>query len=74
VVREIEALTEITFSLIAERRRHRPRGAEGGAPGAFGRDLIDGAALPGKVTGKLHGGQRLRIETPGGGGFGRPRG
>ena len=74
VVREIEALTEITFSLIAERRRHRPRGAEGGAPGASGRDLIDGVALPGKITGKLRPGQRLRIETPGGGGLGRPRG
>ena len=72
VVREIEALTEITFSLIAERRRHRPRGAEGGAPGASGRDLIDGVAVPGKCTGRLRRGQRLRIETPGGGGFGRP--
>jgi len=74
VVREIEALTEITFSLIAERRRHRPRGAEGGAPGACGRDLIDGVAVPGKVTGTLRKGGRLRIETPGGGGFGRPHG
>jgi N-methylhydantoinase B len=74
VVREIEALTEITFSLIAERRRHRPPGAEGGAPGASGRDLIDGVAVPGKSTGRLRRGQRLRIETPGGGGFGRPPG
>jgi N-methylhydantoinase B len=72
VIREVEALTELTFSLIAERRRHRPRGADGGAPGAAGRDLIDGVALPGKATGRLRGGQRLRIETPGGGGFGRP--
>jgi N-methylhydantoinase B len=74
VVREIEALTEITFSLIAERRRHRPRGAEGGSPGACGRDLLDGVALPGKCTGRLRSGQRLRIETPGGGGFGPPAG
>src|ERR1019366_2510497 len=42
VVRELEALSEMTFSLIAERRRHRPRGAAGGADGAAGRDLIDG--------------------------------
>ncbi|MFI5037157.1 MAG: hydantoinase B/oxoprolinase family protein [Solirubrobacterales bacterium] len=70
VVREIEALRELTFSLIAERRRHAPRGAGGGAPGARGRDLLDGDPLPGKTTGRLHAGQRLRIETPGGGGFG----
>jgi N-methylhydantoinase B len=70
VVRELEALREMTFSLIAERRRHPPRGAGGGEPGAPGRDLLDGSLLPGKVTGTLRAGQRLRIETPGGGGFG----
>jgi N-methylhydantoinase B len=73
VVRELEALTEMTFSLIAERRRAAPSGAAGGAPGALGRDLLDGRALPGKITGTLHAGQRLRIETPGGGGFGDAR-
>ncbi len=72
VVREIEALREMTFSLIAERRRHAPRGAAGGSPGARGRDTLDGRELPGKATGTLHAGQRLRIETPGGGGFGQP--
>jgi N-methylhydantoinase B len=72
VVREIEVLRETYFSLIAERRRHAPRGAAGGAPGAPGRDLLDGAPLPGKTTGTLQAGQRLRIETPGGGGYGRP--
>jgi N-methylhydantoinase B len=71
VVREIEALRELTFSLIAERRRHAPRGAGGGAPGARGRDLLDGDPLPGKATGTLGAGGRLRIETPGGGGFGQ---
>jgi N-methylhydantoinase B len=70
VVRETEALEEMSFSLIAERRRHAPRGAAGGEPGALGRDLLDGLELPGKVTGELRAGQRLRIETPGGGGFG----
>jgi N-methylhydantoinase B len=71
VVREIEALRDLAFSLIAERRRHAPRGAAGGEPGAAGRDLLDGALLPGKAAGILRAGQRLRIETPGGGGFGR---
>jgi N-methylhydantoinase B len=64
----------MSFSLIAERRRHAPRGARGGRPGARGRDLLDGRPLPGKVTGALRAGQRLRIETPGGGGFGTPSG
>jgi N-methylhydantoinase B len=73
VVRELQALSEMTFSLIAERRRHPPRGAEGGAPGACGRDLLDGQPLAAKSTGRLHPGQRLRIETPGGGGFGDAR-
>jgi N-methylhydantoinase B len=70
VVRELEALAEMTFSLIAERRRHPPRGAAGGGAGALGRDLLDGRALAGKATGAMRAGQRLRIETPGGGGFG----
>ena len=70
VVRELQALREMTFSLIAERRRHRPRGADGGGPGACGRDLLDGQPLAAKSTGTLRTGQRLRIETPGGGGFG----
>jgi N-methylhydantoinase B len=72
VVREIEALEQMVFSLIAERRRHAPRGGQGGCPGARGRDLLDGRPLPGKVRGTLRSGQRLRIETPGGGGFGHP--
>ncbi len=72
VVREIEALRELTFSLIAERRRHPPRGAAGGEPGALGVDELDGAPLAGKATGTLRPGQRLRVHTPGGGGFGRP--
>jgi N-methylhydantoinase B len=70
VVRELEALTDMTFSLIGERRRHAPPGADGGAPGAPGRDLLDGRPLPGKLSGRLSAGQRLRIETPGGGGYG----
>ena len=70
VVRELEALADMTYSLIGERRLRAPRGACGGAPGAPARDLLDGEQLPGKVTGTLSPGQRLRIETPGGGGYG----
>jgi N-methylhydantoinase B len=80
VVREIEALREMELSLITERRRHGPPGAAGGEPGKPGRNLLikpsggggepDRHELPAKFTGRLHKGERLRIETPGGGGFG----
>ena len=72
VARELEALAEMRYSLISERRRHSPPGAAGGAPGARGRNLLDGAELPPKVSGTLKPGSRLRIETPGGGGYGTP--
>jgi len=70
VARELQALAPMSFSLIAERRRHPPRGADGGGDGLPGSDQLDGRRLPGKATGELAPGQRLRIETPGGGGFG----
>ncbi|MEX2194447.1 MAG: hydantoinase B/oxoprolinase family protein [Thermoleophilaceae bacterium] len=71
VVRELEALAPMDFSLIAERRRHAPPGAAGGDPGARGRSLLNGRELPPKAAGSLRPGDRLRIETPGGGGHGR---
>jgi N-methylhydantoinase B len=70
VTRELEALSPMTYSLLTERRRHAPPGANGGGPGALGRNLLDGAELAPKATGTLSRGQRLRIETPGGGGHG----
>ncbi|HUA87921.1 MAG TPA: hydantoinase B/oxoprolinase family protein, partial [Steroidobacteraceae bacterium] len=73
VIREIEALAPLSYSLITERRRHAPPGAEGGEPGAPGRNLLDGKELPAKAIGELRPGQRLRIETPGGGGYGPPK-
>jgi N-methylhydantoinase B len=71
VIRELEALEPLSYSLITERRRHAPSGADGGEDGAPGRNLLDGEELPPKAIGKLEPGQRLRIETPGGGGFGQ---
>ena len=70
VVRELEALAPLHYSLITERRRHAPPGAGGGEPGAPGLNLLDGVRLPPKARGMIGPGQRLRIETPGGGGFG----
>jgi N-methylhydantoinase B len=74
VVRELEALEEMSFSLLTERRRHGPKGAEGGEPGAPGHNLLNGEELPPKALGTLKPGDRLRIETPGGGGNGKPAG
>jgi N-methylhydantoinase B len=72
VVRELEALAPMAYSLITERRRHAPRGANGGADGAPGRNLLNGAELAPKARGTLVPGDRLRLETPGGGGDGAP--
>ncbi|HVE67501.1 MAG TPA: hydantoinase B/oxoprolinase family protein [Solirubrobacteraceae bacterium] len=72
IARELEALAPMEFSLITERRRHAPPGADGGEPGARGRNLLDGTELPSKAVGRLEPGARLRVETPGGGGFGAP--
>ena len=70
VVRELEALEPMQYSLITERRRHAPPGAAGGGPGAAGRNLLNREELPPKSAGSLRAGDRLRIETPGGGGHG----
>jgi N-methylhydantoinase B len=68
IVRELEALAPMRFTLITERRRHAPQGREGGKDGAPGRNFLNGEPLPGKAAGDLTTGDRLRIETPGGGG------
>ena len=70
IVRELEALAPMAFTLITERRRHSPKGREGGEDGSPGRNLLNGRELPSKCAGTLEPGDRLRIETPGGGGRG----
>jgi N-methylhydantoinase B len=70
VVRELHVLEPCRLSVISERRGHAPQGARGGAPGAPGRNLLNGEELPAKVTRDLAAGDVIRIETPGGGGFG----
>jgi N-methylhydantoinase B len=75
IVREIELLGDAQVTLLADRRTMQPWGLEGGAPGAAGRSTLirDGAeeSLPGKCTRELPAGSRLRIESPGGGGWGK---
>ena len=71
IARAIEALAPMRYTLIGERRRHPPRGRDGGENGQTGADFLNGERLPGKGEGDLQPGDMLRIETPGGGGNGR---
>jgi N-methylhydantoinase B len=70
VIREVQALAEMSWSLITERRRHAPPGAQGGADGAPGRNTLNDEPIEPKAMGTLRPGDRLRVETPGGGGHG----
>ena len=74
IVREYEILAPATVTLLSERRGVEPWGLAGGENGAQGRNVLvhaDGAVeeLPSKFTRRLLPGDRLRIETPGGGGW-----
>jgi N-methylhydantoinase B len=70
VVRELEVLEPCSFSVVSERRRRGPAGVRGGADGEPGRNLVNGRELPPAVSVSLERGDVVRIETPGGGGFG----
>jgi N-methylhydantoinase B len=75
VVREIESLTEARMSLLCDRRKRGPNGFQGGKDGASGENEIIGESgrvnLPAKGSAELRAGDRVRIESPGGGGWGR---
>ena len=70
VIREFEALAPMDASVLAERRRHAPCGSGGGGAGTPGRTLVNGAPLPPKASTRLAAGDVVRVETPGGGGWG----
>jgi N-methylhydantoinase B len=76
LIREIELLADAEMTLLAERRRFRPHGLAGGADGADGAAFVtrvetgERIELPGKCSVQLKQGDVLRIETPGGGGWG----
>lgn len=79
LVREFEFLTDADVTLLTERRRLAPWGLHGGEPGALGRNWYlprDGAPtlLRGKQRLTVRAGDRVRIETPGGGGWGERHG
>jgi N-methylhydantoinase B len=77
LLREVEMLADVEMTLLAERRKFRPYGLEGGEEGAAGVAWVSRAAngeeveLPGKCSVRLAKGDLLRIETPGGGGWGK---
>jgi len=77
IIREIELLTDAQVTLLADRRTRGPYGLAGGRDGTPGRTSVirrDGSIeeLPGKTSLALRAGERIRIETPGGGGWGPP--
>jgi N-methylhydantoinase B len=77
IVREYEFHRPAQVSLIGDRRVTRPWGLHGGGPGAVGEDWLIRASgsrvrLPAKVTIDVEPGERLRVLTPGGGGWEPP--
>jgi N-methylhydantoinase B len=77
ITRQIELLTDCDVTLLADRRSRGPWGLAGGSDGAAGKAFIvrhDGSVepMPGKFSTRLRKGERIRIETPGGGGWGTP--
>jgi N-methylhydantoinase B len=76
IVREIEVLADCEVTLLADRRTRGPWGLSGGSAGAAGKAWLtrtDGSVetMPGKFSARLSVGERIRIETPGGGGWAR---
>ncbi|MGH2770326.1 MAG: hydantoinase B/oxoprolinase family protein, partial [Actinomycetota bacterium] len=72
IVRSIRLLEPASLSLLTDRRRHPPAGSNGGEPGRCGRNDLNGAALPSKVSVSLDAGDVITITTPGGGGWDQP--
>jgi N-methylhydantoinase B len=75
IVREIEVLNEAEVTLLSERRTHAPFGLAGGNDGEKGNACVirtggSREKLPGKFSLRLSKGERVRIESPGAGGFG----
>jgi N-methylhydantoinase B len=73
IVRRYRVTEPCTVTLLTERRRHAPKGANGGGDGAVGRNSLNGQPLPAKCRVELKAGDVVTIETPGGGGWGTER-
>lgn len=72
IVRSIRVLSPATVSLLTDRRRHAPSGSHGGQPGGMGVNDIDGEKLPPKAVRDIQPGSVVTVQTPGGGGWGKP--
>lgn len=70
IIREYEFLEPTELSLLTERRRFNPWGLAGGEAGSVGINKLNGLEILGKCTISVKTGDRLTIETPGGGGWG----
>jgi N-methylhydantoinase B len=70
IVRSVKVLEPASLSLLTDRRRHGPRGLDGGRPGKVGRNLLNGEELPPKVSREIEDGDVVTVETPGGGAYG----
>ncbi|MDX1412305.1 MAG: hydantoinase B/oxoprolinase family protein, partial [Nitrospirales bacterium] len=77
ISRDLEMLARAQVTILSERRTQGPYGLNGGHPGQPGRNrlLRDGQIreLPGKCQFEVQAGDVLKIETPGGGGYGEPK-
>ena len=73
LVRELEFLAPMRVSVVSERRIVAPYGMRGGDPGTRGMNLLNGEPLEHRVTVDVTSGDVLRVETPGGGGWGEPQ-
>lgn len=70
VIREFKLLLPLSVSFLAERRVVAPFGLCGGSAGSLGRNLVNGAEVPGRARFALQAEDVIAMETPGGGGFG----
>jgi len=70
LIREYEFLTQAQVTVLSERRTNQPWGLHGGNVAGAGKNTLNGQLLSGKVTKNVKKGDVLKIETPGGGGFG----
>lgn len=70
--RALRVLAPATVSILADRRRIGPPGANGGEAGTTGENRIDGEIRPSKVTESVEADTIVRVLTPGGGGWGDP--
>jgi N-methylhydantoinase B len=73
IIREFEFLSPAEFTLLSDRREKGPYGLSGGEPGKTGAAFHNGREVPGRARFAVAAGDRVRIETPGGGGFGKRR-